>query len=183
MTHPVVCDQRRSRDGGCCGTTRLGGDHRVGSSVNDEGGKGQPFQCGCSVTGRKNRRRLASWPVWVVGAVVLLPATCRRQTSSLGKPGDRNMLYSSAVKSLCSARFRGVRRAERATARVSLKVGRVKCRDGPELIEVRVRTRVVWRIANVWATVPPIENPTTCARSQPWASATAKVSSAMSSSR
>lgn len=55
--------------------------------------------------------------------------------------------------------------------------------DGEELIEVSERTREGWRIAIVWATIPPTDWPTNWAVYQPNASSTATASSAMSSKR
>jgi hypothetical protein len=51
-----------------------------------------------------------------------------------------------------------------------------------DMIEVRLRTRSGWRIASDCAIMPPIDTPSTCARSMPNASSKPAVSSAMSMS-
>jgi hypothetical protein len=50
------------------------------------------------------------------------------------------------------------------------------------MIDVSVRTRSGCSIATVWAIIPPIERPTTCADRRPSASSSATVSAAMSES-
>ncbi|HEY4730328.1 MAG TPA: hypothetical protein VIH41_04305, partial [Myxococcales bacterium] len=52
-----------------------------------------------------------------------------------------------------------------------------------DMIEVSVRTRPGWCAATVWAIIPPIEMPKTCAELSPAASMTAAASSARSPMR
>ena len=52
-----------------------------------------------------------------------------------------------------------------------------------DITDVRLRTRSGWAIARLCAIIPPIDTPSTWARSTPTASRTATASSAMSHSR
>ena len=51
---------------------------------------------------------------------------------------------------------------------------------GLDMIDTRLRTRLGCRMVIVWATIPPSDTPSTCARAMPSASSRPAESSAMS---
>ena len=61
--------------------------------------------------------------------------------------------------------------------------GRPAAGPGVDMIDVRVRVRVGWSMANCWAIIPPMDTPSTCADPMPRASSRPAASAAMSASR
>jgi hypothetical protein len=186
VPHAGEGHQLRSGDGGGQSPATLNPDERVVFSVHHERRHVHVGEVGSTVAGGEVGRALA-------------PARARVDASSL-EHATANLAQPRLVKGIARRADHSVpahhqvREALRGAGAAGAQAGEggpnrrreplaADPPNGVEEIQVSVRILAGWRIAIVWATIPPSERSTMCALSQPSASSTLMASSAMSSNR
>ena len=153
-------------------------DERVEDAVDDERRDAHAAQVPGSIGAGDDRPRLAGRALRAERAVERLLAHPPRLVGVEVRPGDQPEHLDAVVDGVIG---RCAPSAGAACAAATVACDRACGRRCVDMIEVRLATLSGWRMASAWAIIPPIDMPTTCARSMPRASSRPAASSAMSS--
>ena len=140
-------------------------DQRIGRTVDHQGRDPHPGQPVGPVRRGEDGHELADGAVGVVAPVVVAGRPVpRTSASSKGKPGEARIRDTSMDWSMTASRpsAGSTRRAAMASG-----VGGPVAGPGVDMIDVRLRVRVGWSMANCWAIIPPIDAPSTWADPMP----------------